>query len=102
MHPCMHKPRLSVGAQAIAAWADEVTQDVVAELLGCSQSQVSRFARGLIPPPYLIRVAAQKNRRIALDAYEKFPESAAKSASRPRRAQVVRASSGGRAVQGVA
>ena len=88
----MHKPRLSVGAQAIAAWADEVTQDVVAELLGCSQSQVSRFARGLINPPYQVRVEAQKNRRIPLDSYEKFPERP-KSAPRRARAQVVRASS---------
>jgi transcriptional regulator with XRE-family HTH domain len=92
----MHKPRLSVGAQAIAAWADEVTQDVVAELLGCSQSQVSRFARGLINPPYQVRVEAQKNRRIALNAYEKFPEPprARKGGPARRRAQVVRASSG--------
>ena len=90
--------------------AKTMTQDEIGAEMGLSQPQISNTLRRVSRPEQEARVRGAESKKLRIpvrwwltpEEGGPSPVPAAKPASRPRRAQVVRASSGARSAQGVA
>jgi DNA-binding phage protein len=92
MHYCMADTAKNKGAALMGAWAAETSQAQIAEQIGRSQSQVSRYISGESVPEFLARRAAWRVRGIPLDAWD-LPSEDANSASHIETPQAARTSS---------